>query len=221
MRWKTRRSAPATARNSAHGVGDPREVGRVAADDCTTMTSGTSYGCSATRRAASASKRSRVVLMIASVSVLVADVALPAIDRAHRGYEVHAGARAPPRRGFARPPRPCRHSGTSTGDHGASCQAALEHARAVPRCVMRVESRAVLIVQKYGGTSVGSIERMKNVAARCLATAAQGPPGRRRRVRDVGRDQPPARADAPDPGRSATTARSTSSSRPASRSRSA
>jgi aspartate kinase len=32
----------------------------------------------------------------------------------------------------------------------------------------------VLIVQKFGGTSVGSIERMRNVAARCLATAAQG-----------------------------------------------
>jgi aspartate kinase len=33
---------------------------------------------------------------------------------------------------------------------------------------------AVLIVQKYGGTSVGSIDRMKNVAARCLATQRQG-----------------------------------------------
>jgi aspartate kinase len=32
----------------------------------------------------------------------------------------------------------------------------------------------VLIVQKFGGTSVGSIERMKNVAARCLATQRQG-----------------------------------------------
>jgi aspartate kinase len=32
----------------------------------------------------------------------------------------------------------------------------------------------VLIVQKYGGTSVGSIERMMSVAARCLATARQG-----------------------------------------------
>jgi len=32
----------------------------------------------------------------------------------------------------------------------------------------------VLIVQKYGGTSVGSIERMKNVAARCVATQRQG-----------------------------------------------
>jgi aspartate kinase len=32
----------------------------------------------------------------------------------------------------------------------------------------------VLIVQKFGGTSVGSIERMRNVAARCLATARQG-----------------------------------------------
>ena len=32
----------------------------------------------------------------------------------------------------------------------------------------------MLIVQKYGGTSVGSIERMRNVAARCLATAKQG-----------------------------------------------
>src|SRR6476661_6148108 len=41
----------------------------------------------------------------------------------------------------------------------------------MPRCG---KVRAVLIVQKYGGTSVGSIERMKNVAARCLATARQG-----------------------------------------------
>jgi aspartate kinase len=32
----------------------------------------------------------------------------------------------------------------------------------------------VLIVQKFGGTSVGSIERMRNVAARCLATAREG-----------------------------------------------
>ena len=32
----------------------------------------------------------------------------------------------------------------------------------------------MLIVQKYGGTSVGSIERMKNVARRCLETARQG-----------------------------------------------
>jgi aspartate kinase len=40
---------------------------------------------------------------------------------------------------------------------------------------MRIEYRApVLIVQKYGGTSVGSIERMRNVAARCLATQRQG-----------------------------------------------
>jgi aspartate kinase len=32
----------------------------------------------------------------------------------------------------------------------------------------------MLIVQKYGGTSVGSIERMKAVAERCLATQRQG-----------------------------------------------
>src|SRR5262245_11112390 len=37
-----------------------------------------------------------------------------------------------------------------------------------------VESGAVLIVQKYGGTSVGSIERMKTVAARCLDTQREG-----------------------------------------------
>jgi aspartate kinase len=40
--------------------------------------------------------------------------------------------------------------------------------------VYHVECRAVLIVQKYGGTSVGSIERMKNVAARCLRTQREG-----------------------------------------------
>src|SRR5688572_1006354 len=32
----------------------------------------------------------------------------------------------------------------------------------------------MLIVQKYGGTSVGSIDRMKNVAARCLESARAG-----------------------------------------------
>jgi aspartate kinase len=32
----------------------------------------------------------------------------------------------------------------------------------------------VLIVQKYGGTSVGTIDRMKHVAARCLASQRQG-----------------------------------------------
>ena len=32
----------------------------------------------------------------------------------------------------------------------------------------------MLIVQKYGGTSVGTIERMKRVAERCLATQRQG-----------------------------------------------
>jgi aspartate kinase len=32
----------------------------------------------------------------------------------------------------------------------------------------------VLIVQKYGGTSVGTIDRMKNVAARCIASQRQG-----------------------------------------------
>jgi aspartate kinase len=32
----------------------------------------------------------------------------------------------------------------------------------------------VLIVQKYGGTSVGSIDRMRQVAARCVATQRQG-----------------------------------------------
>jgi len=32
----------------------------------------------------------------------------------------------------------------------------------------------VLVVQKYGGTSVGSIDRMKNVAARCLAAQRAG-----------------------------------------------
>jgi aspartate kinase len=32
----------------------------------------------------------------------------------------------------------------------------------------------VLIVQKFGGTSVGSVERIRNVARRCLATQRQG-----------------------------------------------
>src|SRR6185295_11969884 len=34
--------------------------------------------------------------------------------------------------------------------------------------------RALLIVQKYGGTSVGTVERIRAVAKRCLATQRQG-----------------------------------------------
>src|SRR4029077_17563236 len=33
---------------------------------------------------------------------------------------------------------------------------------------------ALLIVQKYGGTSVGSVERIRNVPRRCLAAQRQG-----------------------------------------------
>ena len=40
--------------------------------------------------------------------------------------------------------------------------------------VYHVHCRTVLIVQKYGGTSVGSIERMMNVAARCLKAQREG-----------------------------------------------
>jgi aspartate kinase len=32
----------------------------------------------------------------------------------------------------------------------------------------------LLIVQKYGGTSVGSVERIREVARRCIATQQQG-----------------------------------------------
>ncbi|HSZ81024.1 MAG TPA: aspartate kinase, partial [Polyangia bacterium] len=32
----------------------------------------------------------------------------------------------------------------------------------------------MLIVQKYGGTSVGTVDRIRNVARRCLATQRQG-----------------------------------------------
>ena len=54
----------------------------------------------------------------------------------------------------------------------------------------------MLIVQKYGGTSVGSIERIRNVAARCLATQRKGHQVAVVVSRDVGRDQPPAQARA-------------------------
>src|SRR5882757_9830939 len=35
-------------------------------------------------------------------------------------------------------------------------------------------ARALLIVQKYGGTSVGTVERIRAVAKRCLATQRKG-----------------------------------------------
>ena len=53
-----------------------------------------------------------------------------------------------------------------------------------------------LIVQKYGGTSVG-IDRPHSQRRRARrALSPRGPPARRRRVGDVGRDQPAARARA-------------------------
>ncbi len=39
---------------------------------------------------------------------------------------------------------------------------------------MLESARALLIVQKYGGTSVGNVERIRNVAKRCLATQRKG-----------------------------------------------
>src|SRR4051812_25576548 len=38
----------------------------------------------------------------------------------------------------------------------------------------RDSSTLALIVQKYGGTSVGDVERIKNVARRCIATQKAG-----------------------------------------------
>ena len=40
-----------------------------------------------------------------------------------------------------------------------------------------------LIVQKYGGTSMGSVERIEHVAAKVAATREQGPHTRRREQR--------------------------------------
>src|SRR6476659_6170521 len=47
----------------------------------------------------------------------------------------------------------------------------------VPRFVRprgRRQDSLALIVQKYGGTSVGDIERIKNVARRCIAAQKAG-----------------------------------------------
>ena len=55
-----------------------------------------------------------------------------------------------------------------------------------------------LIVQKYGGTSVGTVEQIRNVAKRVARTKDAGERRRRGRLRDVRRDEPAARAGAPD-----------------------
>ncbi len=39
---------------------------------------------------------------------------------------------------------------------------------------LKESPRALLIVQKYGGTSVGTVDRIRNVARRCLASQRQG-----------------------------------------------
>ena len=62
------------------------------------------------------------------------------------------------------------------------------------RCSLVTGPGPMLVVQKYGGTSVGSVERIREVARRCIATQRAGPRRRGHRLGDVGRDQPPARA---------------------------
>jgi aspartate kinase len=46
--------------------------------------------------------------------------------------------------------------------------------RAILRALFRIPRAMALIVQKYGGTSVGNPERIKNVARRVLETQAAG-----------------------------------------------
>jgi hypothetical protein len=55
----------------------------------------------------------------------------------------------------------------------------------------------MLIVQKYGGSSVGSLERIRSCAQRVLATQRAGPRGRRRRLGDGRGDQPADRSRQP------------------------
>ena len=71
--------------------------------------------------------------------------------------------------------------------------------RAYMRCAGRQPARPAhssamaLIVQKYGGTSVGSTDRIKSVARRVAHYHRARAPGGRRGLRDVRRDQPAAR----------------------------
>ena len=60
-----------------------------------------------------------------------------------------------------------------TGDAGSSVPLAPRPKRAILRALF-ASSRMALIVQKYGGTSVGNPERIKNVARRVLETQAAG-----------------------------------------------
>src|SRR5215470_6105172 len=74
-------------------------------------------------------------------------------------------------------PRPACGRCAPRCPHRRTSRARREPCQPRGRCTTRRAAcsvTAVLIVQKYGGTSVGSIERMHNVAARCLATARQG-----------------------------------------------
>ena len=80
-------------------------------------------------------------------------------------FAVAAGARPNPSRASAPAPRPQR-----------------------PRLPM------ALIVHKYGGTSMGSTERIRNVAKRVAKWARAGHQHGGRAVGDERRDQPPARA---------------------------
>ena len=75
-----------------------------------------------------------------------------------------------------------------------------------------------LVVQKFGGTSVGSVERIRNVARRCHRGAEGGQRRRRHRQRDERRDESPPRPRARGRRTCPTRARWTPSPRPASRS---
>src|SRR5262245_10463702 len=51
----------------------------------------------------------------------------------------------------------------------ARCASALTH---LQRCV--IPQHLMLLVQKFGGTSVGTVDRIRNVARRCIATQRKG-----------------------------------------------
>src|SRR5215510_620603 len=134
--------------------------------------------------------KQQVSLQLAQVALVDADLGQgsePGVDPVDRliplGDRVHQAARAnhplDRRRGQL-------HLGSAEGDLEDLLQlerftvdhdAGLSHGEllsmvAVPIC--GGFSKVALIVQKYGGTSVGDIERIQNVARRCMATQGAG-----------------------------------------------
>ena len=110
--------------------------------------------------------------------VLLLQATLPPVDRPYPGDEVHAGGQPLVHQGAAERGRPFHvghgHVKLERVGHRATSITTVPGRPLDGVPLPGGKTARLLVVQKYGGTSVGNVERIRAVARRCLATQRQG-----------------------------------------------